>query len=171
MAPVLILIALSASTLVILLWMHLRLAKPRAWQTDLGVWWKEFDPSRYDSMSRVLSRRDIEFLRTLPGFRPGMEQRLRRQRLRVFQSYLRSISMDFHRLHALGSELATASMSPDLHNELFRQRIRFSRAMWRIRLELIVYRAGIGEVDPSTLVDSLRVSSGLFEPAMVGIAA
>lgn len=169
MTPVLNLTLLSLSTLAILLWMYRRLALPRDWHTDLDLWWKEFNPSRYDPMKRLLSSEDTEFLRSLAGFRPGMEKRLRRQRIEVFESYLREISMDFHRLHALGSELALASMSPDMHNELFRQRVRFGRAIWRIRLELIAYRAGAGDVDPSVLVDSLRITNGIFRPALAGV--
>jgi hypothetical protein len=171
MTPLLILMALSTLTLAILLWMYLRLATPRDWHTDLELWWSEFNPARYDAMARLFRREDTEFLRTLPGFRPGMEKRLRRQRIQTFDCYLREIAMDFHRLHALGSEFALATMSPDMHNELFRQRVRFSRAMWRIRLDLLAYRFGLGDVDPAALVDSLRVTTRLFQPALAGAAA
>ena len=170
MTPVFLLTLLSFATLAILLWMYRRLALPQDWHTDLEPWWAEFDPARYDAMSRLLCHEDSEFLRSLPGFRPGMDKRLNRQRVQVFNAYLREIRMDFHRLHALGSELALASLSPDLHNELFRQRVRFSRAIWRIRLELLAYRFGLGEVDPSTLVDSLRITTGIFQPALSGAA-
>lgn len=171
MTPLLILSLLSFGTLSILLWMYRRLALPRAWQTDLELWWREFTPGRYDAMARLLDSSDQEFLRALPGYRPGMEQRLRRQRIRVFEAYLRELSMDFHRLHALGSELALASVAPQLHDELFRQRVRFSRAMWRIRLELIAYRLGAGTVDTSVVVDSLRITNRLFQPVLAGAAA
>ena len=168
MTPLVNLALLSLSTLAMLVWMYRRLALPRDWHTDLELWWTEFNPDRYDAMARLLCREDAQFLRTLPGFHPGMEKRLRRQRIQVFKAYLREIGMDFHRLHALGSGMALSSMSPDMHNELFRQRVRFGRAVWRIRLELIAYRFGLGEVDPSTLVDSLRVTNRLFQPALAG---
>lgn len=171
MTPVLILTGLSFLTLVILLWMYLRLATPRDWHTDLELWWSEFDPSRYEAMARLLNREDTEFLRTLPGFRPGMEKRLRRQRLQAFDCFLREIAMDFHRLHALGSQFAMSTMSAEMHNELFHQRLRFSRAMWRIRLELLAYRLGLGDVDPAALVDSLRVTTNLFRPLLAGAAS
>ncbi|HEY3440542.1 MAG TPA: hypothetical protein VGK29_07315 [Paludibaculum sp.] len=170
MTPILNLTLLSLITLGVLLWMYRQLALPRAWQTDLESWWKEFTPGRYDAMARLLATNDQQFLRTLPGFRPGMDQRLRRQRIQVFEAYLRELSMDFYRLHALGSELALASMAPQLHDELFRQRVRFGRAMWRIRLELIAYRLGVGEVDPSVVVDSLRITNRLFQPVLAGAA-
>ena len=170
MTPVLMLTLISSATLCILVWMYRRLALPREWHTDLGLWWSEFSPLRYEAMSRVLAREDEEFLTNLPGYRPGMEKRLRHQRLQTFESYLREIRMDFHRLHALGSELAVATMSPEMHNELFRQRTRFSRAMLRIRLELIAYRFGVGTVDTTTLVDSLRITNGIFRPALAGAA-
>ena len=168
MTPLLRLLLLSLSTLAILLWMYRRLALPRDWHTDLESWWTEFNPDRYDTMARLLRREDAEFLRTLPGFRPAMVKRLRRQRVQVFESYLHEIGMDFRRLHALGSELALASMSPDLHNELFRQRVRFGGAMWRTRLELTAYRFGLAGVNPTVLVDSLRVTNAIFRPALAG---
>ena len=170
MTPVFRLALLSFSTLAILLWMYRRLAMPQDWHTDLELWWTEFDPARYDAMTRLLCHEDSEFLRSLPGFRTGMDKRLNQQRIQVFNAYLRELSMDFHRLHALGSELARASLSPELHNELFHQRVRFSRAMWRIRLELLAYRFGLGEVDPSTLVDSLRITTRIFQPALSAAA-
>jgi len=168
MTPVLMLTLISFATFCILLWMYRRLALPREWHTDLGLWWSEFSPIRYEAMSRVLAREDEEFLISLPGYRPGMEKRLRRQRIQTFECYLREIRMDFHRLHALGSELAVATMSPEMHNELFRQRTRFSRAMLRIRLQLIAYRIGVGTVDTTALVDSLRITNGIFRPALAG---
>lgn len=171
MTPVLMLTLISFATLCTLLWMYRRLALPREWHTDLGLWWSEFTPVRYEAMSRVLAREDEEFLRTLPGFRPGMEKRLRSHRIQTFESYLREIRMDFHRLHALGSELALATVTPEMHNELFRQRTRFSKAMLRIRLELIAYRLGVGAVDATALVDSLRVTNGIFRPALAGAAS
>ena len=168
MTPILTLTLLSLSTTAILVWMYRRLAVPRDWHTDLESWWTEFTPHRYDAMTRLLSADDSEFLRTLPGFRPGMEKRLRSQRIAAFQSYLKEISRDFHRLHALGSEMALATMAPEMHNQLFHQRARFSRAMWRIRLELVAYQLGVGSVDPSVLVDSLRVTNRIFRPALAG---
>lgn len=171
MTPILNLTLLSLITLSVLLWMYRRLALPREWQTDLEAWWREFTPGRYDAMARLLAPKDREYLLALPGFRPGMEQRLRRQRIQVFEAFLRELSMDFYRLHALGSELAHASMAPELHDELFRQRVRFSRAMWRLRLELIAYRLGAGTVDPSVVVDSLRITNRLFQPVLAGAAA
>lgn len=170
MTPVLMLTLISFTTLCILFWMYRRLALPRDWNTDLGLWWQEFSLIRYEAMGRLLAREDEEFLRSLPGFRPGMEKRLRRQRIQTFEAYLREIRMDFHRLHALGSEMALASMSPEMHNELFRQRTRFSKAMFQIRLELIAYRLGVGTVDTTALVDSLRITNGLFRPALAGAA-
>ncbi len=163
------LMVLSAATLTLLLWMYRRLALPREWQTDLGLWWAEFDPRRYDAMDRLLCEEDTEFLRALPGYRTGMDKRLRTQRIRTFESYLKELALDFYRLHALGSELAL--VSPEMHNELFQQRVRFGRAMWRIRLELLGYRAGLGEVDPSAVVDSLRITNRIFQPALAAAAA
>ena len=166
MTPVLILTLSSFAALCLLFWMYRRLATPREWHTDLVLWWSEFNPARYDAMARLLYHEDAQFLRSLPGYRSGMDRRLRRQRIRAFESYLHELELDFHRLHALGSEIALASMSADLHNQLFQQRVRFSSAMWRIRLELIGYRLGIGRVDPSALLDAHDITIAMFNPAL-----
>ena len=46
-------------------------------------------------MIRLFDERDIEFLRTLPGYTRRMETAFRRRRCRIFRGYLRSLRAEF----------------------------------------------------------------------------
>ena len=56
------------------------------WIDDLSV-------ERYRPMLRLLDERDIEFLRSQPGFTPRMAARLRAQRTQIFRGYLRNLAV------------------------------------------------------------------------------
>lgn len=45
----------------------------------------------YAVLSRLLSGEDIEFLRTLPGYKPAIECKLRKARRRIFRLYLKEM--------------------------------------------------------------------------------
>src|SRR2546430_16702962 len=61
-------------------------------------WLDDFSAAAYGPMARLLDARDCAFLATQPGFEPSIARRLRRPRLGIFQSYLRGMNRDFHRL-------------------------------------------------------------------------
>src|SRR5712691_4096783 len=61
-------------------------------------WLDDFSAAVYRPMERLLDARDRAFLASQPGFEPSIARRLRRQRIGIFQSYLRGMIRDFHRL-------------------------------------------------------------------------
>ena len=46
-------------------------------------------------MIRLFDQRDIEFLRTVPGYTRRMEKEFRRRRCRIFRGYLRSLRAEY----------------------------------------------------------------------------
>src|SRR5437660_9017448 len=61
-------------------------------------WLDDFSAAAYRPMERLLDARDYAFLATQTGFEPSIARRLRRQHIGIFQSYLRGMIRDFHRL-------------------------------------------------------------------------
>ena len=60
-------------------------------------WLKNFSVSSYRPMERLLDEGDIRFLTEHPGYEPGMENRLRADRRRIFRLYLKNLGRDFAR--------------------------------------------------------------------------
>src|SRR5688500_15536009 len=74
------------------------LAPPKPVEGDAGAWLDSFSISRYRPMERLLSEDDYEFLAAQPGYEPSIARNLRKQRRRVFRTYLQQVSRDFARL-------------------------------------------------------------------------
>lgn len=143
-----------------LVWLYFRLAVASRADTTSADWWEQFSPDRYLPMKRLLRREDFEFLSTLPGYHPSVARELRRQRMRIFRAYLEELRMDFRRLQSIGQAMLIAGTpEPGLPDELFRQRVRFARAYWRVRFSMLAWRLGLGEVEASALVEALRAAA------------
>lgn len=111
-----------------------RLLAPATGPRDLDDF-RPFNPAFYQPMERLLRDEDITFLRAQPGFDPGMERRLRRERRAAFRAYLRHLQADFARLHRAARYLVThgATDQPELATALLRQTVRFwSMMAWAI---------------------------------------
>jgi len=120
-------------------------------------WLKSFSTATYRPMERLLSEEDVEFLKSQPGYLPGMERALRSGRRRIFRAYLRSLARDFNRLH-LALRLAlleSPSDRPDLATVLLRQKVRFFLALAAVHLRLCLHAVGIGTVDVRGLVSTV----------------
>ena len=109
-------------------------------------------------MMRLFNDRDIEFLRTLPGYSARMEAEFRRRRCRVFRGYLRSMRAEFL---IAQTELETLRIeSPADHEELallvMRCRLRFAWAMIPAYLCLLRYRWQLGSADLERVVRRLE---------------
>jgi hypothetical protein len=64
-------------------------------------------------MIRLFDKRDIEFLRAVPGYTRHMETAFRRRRCRIFRGYLRTLRAEFL---AAQTELETLRIEyPELH--------------------------------------------------------
>jgi hypothetical protein len=64
-------------------------------------------------MARLFDGRDLQFLKSQSGWRPGMAARLRLQRRAVFSLYLRQVHADFRRCWASWRAEARFSDSPE----------------------------------------------------------
>ncbi len=171
MLPVL-LTAFSTLVLVIVLAvLYHRLALSSRRPAFSAEWWSEFSPERYRPLQRLLSQDDFEFVRTLPGYQPGMDRSFRKRRIAVCRAYLSEMRLDFLRLQAVGQALIIAGKAtPGLQDELFRQKVIFTRAWWRVRLQVAAYSIGVGSVDTSGLLEALDRTAVTFRPVLTPAA-
>jgi hypothetical protein len=139
------------------------------WIDDLSV-------ERYRPMMRLLDERDIEFLRSQPGFTPRMAARLRAQRSQVFRGYLRNLTVDFRRVCMAVKVLMLQSNHdrPDLAAALVRQQALFALGVAMVEARLFLYRWGLCTVDVRALVktfDVVRLELRNMVPATMAAAA
>jgi hypothetical protein len=120
-------------------------------------WLKNFSVARYRPVERLLSEEDVEFLKSQPGYLPGMEKALRSGRRRIFRAYLRTLARDFNRLHlALRLALLESPIDrPDLATVLLQQKLTFFLALAAVHLRLGLHTLGIGTVDVRGLVSTV----------------
>ncbi|MBZ5582294.1 MAG: hypothetical protein LAQ30_08845 [Acidobacteriia bacterium] len=150
-----------------------------ATQSDLPLnaeWIDELSIERYRPMVRLLDERDLEFLRSQPGFTPRMAARLRQQRSQIFRGYLRCLAGDFQRVCTAVKVLMLQSRRdrPDLASALVRSQAAFAAGMTLAYIRLFFYRWGVCGVDPGTLMrtfDVMRLELSALAPAAAGAAA
>jgi hypothetical protein len=162
-------ISVALAALLCLLFYRLVVAG-RVFQIDAS-WWGRFSPNRYRPMRRLLNPEEFGYLRSLAGRDPALVAECRRNRVQVFQGYLRELIADFGRLQALGQLLVGAgSATETLREELFRQKVRFTVSVWRVRWELLVFRLGLGDVDVTALLSAVQASTMVLrrQPALAG---
>jgi hypothetical protein len=121
-----------------------------------GEWLAELSTDRYRPMLRLLQEDDWRFLRDQHGFQPEIEKSLRRQRVQIFQGYLRMLRADFRRL--------CGGLSEQGARGVVQRRAEFAVRVMAVRARLALYRKGLGCVDASGLV-------GAFEDALGAIAS
>jgi hypothetical protein len=119
-------------------------------------WLADLSPARYRPMLRLLDERDWLFLRTQWGYRPAIEQGLRRQRMLLFRVYLEIMDTDFCRLCAGLTEDRAA-----------RRQAQFGWRLLAIHVKLALYAKGIGRVDPLPLIDLLEETLADFDAPLV----
>src|SRR5271157_1155753 len=90
-------IALALAAVVVL---ARKLASTDARLPLTAEWIDELSIERYRPMMHLLDGGDVEFLRSQPGFTPGMAAKLRIERCQVFRGYLRCLHTDFQRVCA-----------------------------------------------------------------------
>jgi hypothetical protein len=139
-------------------------------------WIDDLSLNRYRPMLRMLDGRDIEFLRSQPGYTPAIAKKLRAQRTQIFRSYLRSLETDFGRVCSAIKVVMLQSEydRPDLAKALLRQQVTFACAMLSVRARLCLYSMGVSGVEVSSLVgifDSMQLELLNMFPAAQPIAA
>src|SRR3954469_23876091 len=122
-------------------------------------------------MIRLFDKRDIEFLRGVPGYTRPMEDQFRRRRCRIFRGYLRTLRAEFL---AAQTELETLRIeSPEVYQQVaflvMRCRLRFAYAMVPAYFCLIQYRWELGAADLAAVVqrfESIRDQLRRWIPGM-----
>jgi hypothetical protein len=146
-----------------------RLPVTAAWIEDLSL-------ERYRPMLRMLDDSDIDFLRSQPGFTPGMASKLRTQRAKIFRGYLKNLESDFARVCSAIKMIMLQSNHdrPELANSLLRRQVAFACAMLSARALVLFYRMGVCGVDVTRLVrlfDSTRLELRTLAPVSTPAAA
>ncbi len=156
MNPLVLTAGLSLVLMIALGWLLSRLVATRkVFDVDLA-WWNAFRPERYSPVLRLLSPKEFEYIASLDGCDRKMRAEFRRNRVLVMRQYLREMAADFDRLQALGQLMVSAGTAGrELREELFRQKVRFTLALWRIHLQTLGFQFGVSQVDASILVGSL----------------
>jgi hypothetical protein len=139
------------------------------WIDDLSI-------ERYRPMIHLLDGGDLEFLRSQPGFTPGLAAKLRIERCQVFRGYLRCLRTDFQRVCAALKLLMLHSREdrPDLAGVLVHQQLMFECGVILVGFRLVLYRWGLCDVDVTDLVkifDGMRLELRRLVPASVAMGA
>lgn len=141
----------------------------RVEEVDSG-WWEDFTAEKYRPLEHLLDGAELDYLRMQPGCDRKLLRRFRAERAKICLGFLGEMKSDFQRLQAVGQALVIADRcSADFHEELFRHRVRFSLAWWRVRMGLLAWRLGLPEPDAAALVDALEVSAGRVRLAVAPV--
>ena len=121
----------------------------------------QVDISRYAPMQRLLSDEDL----SLVAADKALVRQLRAQRCHVARGYLRCMTKDFAALHASIRQIMLNSNedSPELTALLLRSKFNFVISSCRIEAKLWLYRAGVGTVDLSGLVQQISAFGKLAQ--------
>jgi hypothetical protein len=132
-----------------------------------------FSLERYEPMTRLLSQRDLDFLRSKPGVSKQAVKRFRQQRLRVFRSYLNELASDFLRLHRRARVLITEAPAEysELVGVLMRQEVRFWTALAGVEARLALHQVGIGTVDIRALLRPVEAIASAMPVREAGLVA
>jgi uncharacterized membrane protein len=154
---------ITVGSLAGLLWWVTRLARHRrhstAWpDADVSA---NFSLDRYQPMAALLADEDLAFLQAQSGYRAEMGTRWKRERRRLFRSYLHDLKSDFRRLHARAREMVAQSgtESAGLVEVLMKQQMIFLRATAALEFRLALHAMGIGKVDVTRfmqLIEAMR---------------
>lgn len=164
------LILASVGLFALVWWLHHLLARPERVLPITMEWLNQLSVDRYRPMLRLLDEEDFRILRAQPGCTPEMARKVREQRYRIFQGYLRSLESDFQKVSSALRMLISQAPEdrPDLAGVLLRTEILFACGMWMVHVRLWLYGRGVGSVNVAPLVqmfNRLRVEVGALVPA------
>lgn len=161
MTPPLLPVLAALTATVLIAWMFRRLVLSRRQFEELPDGWDRIDPNRYAPLARLLAAEDFAYLRTLPGYDPQLERTLRRRRIEAFRHYLSELTRDFEILQRVGQMLiASGQSSPMLREQLLLARATFARALWQVRIELVLFRLTGRAVNGGRLLSALQNACG-----------
>ena len=124
--------------------------------------------ARYCPMQRLLDPADFAFLASHPACNRKMLKDMRAQRVKLFRSYLRSLTLDFARTATGIESLMVASTvdRPDLAKLVQSGRLSFASALVSVEFRLMLFRYGLSAVDVQPLVAAL---SGMRDQLRAGV--
>jgi hypothetical protein len=146
-----------------------KVASPKRAHPVTAEWIEELSIERYRPMLRLLDSDDHEFVRNQSNFEETKFAEFRRDRCRLFRTYLKWLNADFASVClALKITMLQAEIDrPDLASTLLRSQIRFATRMLTVQFQLALYEAGFGTVDVRgllTLFDSMRLELRSLAP-------
>jgi len=119
---------------------------------------EKFSLARYQVMLRLTSEEDFEFLEAQPGYCKEIGERLRRERRRILQMYLRALAVDFRVLHAAARKMAAAA--PERHADLVSLLIGCQLTFWRrmalVELRVLTSRARLPKLNIAPLLQPME---------------
>jgi hypothetical protein len=135
-----------------------RLTAPAAISECDPEWVANFSIASYRPMLRLLTEDDCKYFASQRGVSSKAVQELRRERRRIFKSYLRNLVKDFHRLHlaARMTLIYATEDRPEFAQTLLRQRVTFAWAVMMVELRLALHAFGLGPVDVRQLLGALE---------------
>jgi hypothetical protein len=134
-------------------------------------WIAELSAERYRPMLKLLDSREVDFLRSQPGYTRAMGRKLRAQRCQVFRGYLRSLETDFYRTCAALKLVLVRSGHDrqDLASAIIRAQTNFAAGVFLMRMRMVLYRIGLASVDVRPLVqlfDGMQLELRALVPSM-----
>ncbi len=113
-----------------------------------AAWIEELSIDRYQPMARLLGEEDLRFLRSRRGITAREAAAFRRERCRVFESYLDCLHSDFRRV-CLALKIVMVQSRydrPELAALLMRSQRIFVLNLMVVRARVLLYRWGLGTV-------------------------
>jgi hypothetical protein len=167
---------LTASVIATLAWVLCRSMTNGSTLPLTAEWIEELSIERYKPMMRLLDGKDLEFLRSQPGFSPAMATSLRTQRSQIFRGYLKSLQTDFKRICTAIKVLMLQSGHdrPDLAAVLLRSQLLFATGMALVHFRLLLYRFNLCAVEADGLIkvfDLMRTELRTLVPAYGSLEA
>ncbi len=109
-------------------------------------------------MVRLLDDRDFESARLLSNLKPEDLSRFRLRRIQVFRRYLDEMQLDFNRIEFKLRYLMLAAGDQEAHlvTQLNGVKSRFHLHLFRVRVQLILFRFGWATINAGPLVNMLE---------------
>jgi hypothetical protein len=122
-------------------------------------WLREFDLSRYETLTQLFHPKDYEFLASQPGYTPELSARLRSERLEIAKAFLDQLEWDARLLINFANQYV-ANAADDAGNFsgfILRQEVRFGITLAILRFQLRLMERGlVHRIQFERLLQSIR---------------
>ncbi len=117
---------------------------------------RQIPPRNYSPMGRLFDTRDLQFLKSQPGWRRGMTARLRRERRAVLSLYLHEARADFRRVWSSLRHVAPWSENPEFAFAMLQQMLTFYALYAALRLHCVAGSVLYVRANPGGLLAILQ---------------